>query len=322
MDHRIYVGAVGEGVFRSVDGGGTFRRAADGMFVECDVRALAVHPHDDGTLFLGSENGVFVSRDGADSWQQVCDVGGARVWSLLIHPVKPELILAGTRPAGIWRSEDGGQSWGRARTDMLADCPRILHTRLTCFAATELPGVLLAGVEIDGVHASEDWGRTWSRLGTGLSSQDIHDIVLTRTAAGQLLLASTNNDLNCSSDGGVTWQPASIGGSLPWSYCRGMCVPYGSDGVVLLGNGDGPPGSEGVVGLSTNGGRTWRTADMPGRSNSTIWCFARHPSDAATVYAASVSGEVYRSADTGRSWTKLGREFGEIRALAWTPPLA
>jgi hypothetical protein len=28
---------------------------------------------------------------------------------------------------------------------------------------------------------------------------------------------------------------------------------------------------------------------------------------------------VYRSTDAGESWEKLAREFGEIRALAWTP---
>ena len=40
--HRLYVGTIGEGIFRSVDSGESFRRACDGMFVECDVRALAV----------------------------------------------------------------------------------------------------------------------------------------------------------------------------------------------------------------------------------------------------------------------------------------
>ena len=42
MAHHIYVGTIGEGVMRSVDGGETFGRAMDGMFVECDVRALVI----------------------------------------------------------------------------------------------------------------------------------------------------------------------------------------------------------------------------------------------------------------------------------------
>ena len=42
--HRIYLGTIGEGLWRSTDGGATFTRASDGMFVECHVRALVVHP--------------------------------------------------------------------------------------------------------------------------------------------------------------------------------------------------------------------------------------------------------------------------------------
>ena len=49
-----------------------------------------------------------------------------------------------------------------------------------------------------------------------------------------------------------------------------------------------------------------------------MWNFAVHAADPDLVYASSVSGQVYRSTDGGASWQKLAREFGEIRALAWT----
>jgi photosystem II stability/assembly factor-like uncharacterized protein len=57
---------------------------------------------------------------------------------------------------------------------------------------------------------------------------------------------------------------------------------------------------------------------MPGRANSTMWNLAVNAADPELVYASSVSGQVYRSTDAGASWQKLDREFGEIRALAWT----
>ena len=44
--HRLYVGTIGQGIFRSTDNGESFVRAMDGMFVECHVRALVVHPRD------------------------------------------------------------------------------------------------------------------------------------------------------------------------------------------------------------------------------------------------------------------------------------
>jgi photosystem II stability/assembly factor-like uncharacterized protein len=98
-----------------------------------------------------------------------------------------------------------------------------------------------------------------------------------------------------------------------------MTQKAGDPDVVLLGVGDGPPGWTGLVARSADGGRTWEPAAMPGRANSTVWTFAAHAADADLVYAASVSGQLYRSTDAGRSWHKLAREFGEVRALAWAP---
>jgi photosystem II stability/assembly factor-like uncharacterized protein len=324
MSHRVYVGAIGQGVFRSVDGGQTFRRAADGMFVECDVRALVVHPIHPRVLYLGSEHGVYRSTDGADSWSRLSDLDGAAVWALWLQPGRPEVILAGTCPAGVWRSEDGGEHWTPASTRMERHCPRIRYSRVTGFAADpQQPEHVWVGVEIDGLHESQDGGRSWQQIGTGLTSQDLHGLLVTRDEGKNpsisLLLATTNRGLNLSRDGGWSWGEVALPDSAPWNYTRGLIRTCASPEVVLLGLGDGPPGSEGAIGRSLDGGQTWSLATLPGRSNSTIWNFAVHPADANLIYASSVSGEVYRSHDGGASWEKLHREFGEIRALAWAP---
>ncbi len=320
--HRLYVGTIGEGLWRSTDAGRTFVRASDGMFVECHVRALVAHPRDPRVLYLGSEQGLFRSADGADHWERVeSPLNGRQIWCLLVLRSAPDVILAGTCPSRLFRSADGGRTWTEPPVEMLQDCPRIIHTRVTTLAADPGDGaVVWAGVEIDGLRRSGDQGRTWERVGRGLSSQDIHALGLVpENGRPARLLASTNNDVNLSTDGGATWQPLRVGQVLPWSYCRGLAQLPGRPEVVLLGNGDGPPGTAGVVARSTDGGGRWQETRMPGRANSTIWNFAVHPADPELVYASSVSGEVYRSTDGGASWEKLEREFGEIRALAWTP---
>jgi photosystem II stability/assembly factor-like uncharacterized protein len=322
-NHALFVGTIGEGLFRSLDGGETFRRACDGMFVECDVRALAVRPDDPSCLYLGSELGVFVSRDSADNWSSLeAPLAGRQVWSLCLGAGAPLRIVAGTCPAGVVVSEDAGQSWAEPPTRMVKDCPRIMHTRVTALLGDASdPNLLWAGVEIDGLHVSRDGGRSWSPLGSGLSSRDIHALALVPGTNGgpRRLIATTNNDTNVSVDDGATWQPLSVGRALPWPYCRGLAQKVGAPDVLLLGNGDFPPGSEGLVARSLDGGETWAAATMPARANSTVWCFAVHAADPEMIYAASVSGQVYRSIDGGASWSKLRREFGEVRALAWAP---
>jgi photosystem II stability/assembly factor-like uncharacterized protein len=318
---RLYVGTIGEGLWRNTDGGGTFVRSCDGMFVECHVRALVVHPGDARILYMGTEEGLFVSRDAADSWERVASpLDGLRIWSLLMLLTNPDVMLAGTCPPRLFRTENGGRSWHEADVTMQQQCPRIMHNRVTTLVADrQEPNTVWMGVEIDGIFRSRDTGRTWQPIGTGLSSRDIHALAIVPEGNGpKRILAATNNDLNRSLDNGATWEPLHIQQSLPWSYCRALGQACNNPEVVLLGNGDGPPGSVGVVGLSLDGGDTWRVANMPGRANSTIWSFAVNAADASLIYAASVSGEVYSSTDAGSSWSKLAREFGEIRALAWT----
>jgi photosystem II stability/assembly factor-like uncharacterized protein len=320
--HRLYVGTIGEGLFLSLDGGEMFRRACDGMFVECHVRALAVHPQQPSTLYLGSEQGLFVSTDGAENWSKLpAPLDGLQVWSLWIVPQRPEVILTGTCPSRLFRSEDAGRTWNEASARLVRECPRIMWTRVTCIVgAPDDPNLLWAGVEIDGVHQSRDGGRTWQPIGNGLSSRDIHALVVVPGGGkARRLLAATNNDLNVSEDDGTTWRPLQIDRTMPWNYCRTLAQLSGRPDGILLGNGDAPPGSAGLVGRSLDGGATWHIADMPNRANSTMWNFATHPADPQLIYASSVSGQVYRSLDGGASWRKLTREFGEIRALAWAP---
>lgn len=319
--HRIYVGTIGEGLWRSVDEGATFTRAADGMFVECHVRALVIHPRQPRMLFLGSEQGLFQSDDGADNWRRIVSpLNGLQVWSILVHPVNPDLMAVGTCPSRIFQSGDGGKTWTKGRASILEECPRIMHTRVTTLKADPAePQTLWAGVEIDGLYCSRDAGLNWDPVGKGLSSRDIHDLAFVNTGNGATMIAATNNDLNLSNDCGNSWKALNIKEQLPWSYCRSLGQPLGEPATLLLGTGDGPPGSVGAVGRSTDGGKTWRLAGMPGKTNSTMWNFAVHPADPNLIYAASVSGEVYRSIDKGNRWEKLPREFGEIRALAWGP---
>jgi photosystem II stability/assembly factor-like uncharacterized protein len=322
IPHRLYVGTIGEGLFRSTDSGASFLRACDGMFVECHVRALAVHPREPRTLYLGNELGLWRSTDGAGNWERVTSpLDGLQIWSILLLPNRPEVLLAGTCPSRLFRSEDGGRTWTEPPVRMVQECPRIMHTRVTTLLSEPVdPQTVWAGVEIDGLRRSRDAGRTWQAVGRGLSSQDIHALaIISEDGKSKRLLASTNNDVNLSTDDGETWQPLRLGQALPLPYFRGLGQLPGKEKVVLLGNGDFPPGTTGLVARSPDGGRTWGEARMPGRANSTLWNFATNSADPNLVYASSVSGQVYRSTDGGTSWERLAREFGEIRALAWTP---
>src|SRR6516164_1926343 len=110
--HRLYLGTIGEGLWRSLDSGETFTRDYNGLFVECHIRAMVVHPSDPRTIYLGTELGLFRSSDGASNWSRVdSPINGLQVWSISISPHDPNLIVVGTCPSRLFRTEDGGKTW-------------------------------------------------------------------------------------------------------------------------------------------------------------------------------------------------------------------
>src|SRR5690348_9031157 len=107
----LFVGTVGEGVWRSTDGGATWNRSSKGMFVECDVRALAVDPQRPNVLYAGTNEGVYRTDNSGDDWTRLNGpLNDLITWSLLAVPHQPDTLLAGTRPPRIFRT-DAGRSW-------------------------------------------------------------------------------------------------------------------------------------------------------------------------------------------------------------------
>ncbi|HZO89424.1 MAG TPA: hypothetical protein VFB38_13925 [Chthonomonadaceae bacterium] len=323
-NYVLYAGTVGQGVWRSDDGGETFARACAGMFMEAEVRALAVHPQNPGTLYAGTDAGLYRTQDGGERWQRLeapFDPGqgwqaGTVIWSLLIPPQKPGTLLVGACPSAIYRSEDEGATWEKLNVELVPECGPIRYSRVTCLLADPTDAdTLWAGVEIDGVRRSADGGQTWQRCDQGLSSLDIHALAVV-PGSPKTLLAATNNDLNRSVDNGATWQPQNVKATFPWAYCRGIAQKADDPRTLFLGNGNGPPGTAGAIQISHDGGLTWQQAALPVPPNSTIWTFATNPAAPDLIFAASVSGYLYRSEDGGATWEKCRHEFGEVRALA------
>jgi hypothetical protein len=46
---------------------------------------------------------------------------------------------------------------------------------------------------------------------------------------------------------------------------------------------------------------------------------ATHPSNPKLIFVCSNLGQLFRSTDGGETWTKLPREFGEVRSTIWQP---
>lgn len=313
-DTSLFIGTIGQSVWRSEDSGNTWDRATGGdLYMEEDIRSLAIHPADKTVIYAGTGSGCYRSEDSGSHWTQLpSPMDNLPVWELVFHPQNPDIMFAGTRPANVYRTRDGGRSWKRLNTGMSADCPPIIHTRVTTIRFDPgNPELIFAGVEIDGLYHSRDGGDTWTVLRGGLNSEDVHAVAVSHGSPGRIL-ASTNAGICTSDDRGETWTDLNVDAVFPWGYCRGVLA---LDQMLFIGNGSGPPGEGGSIQYSTDAGQTWTQASLSQSPNSTIWDFAQSMAVPDLLFSYSVSGQVYRSRDLGHIWEKLSREFGEIRAI-------
>jgi photosystem II stability/assembly factor-like uncharacterized protein len=137
--------AFGDGVWRSDDGGKTWRHL--GLHGTSQIAQIAVDPRDPNVAYvaavgdpfsLGPDRGVYLTRDGGKHWTRSLYAGPATGASTVaISPANPSYVIAGTwtvqrRPwmltsggpaDGIFVSHDAGAHWARLSGDGLPDGP-------------------------------------------------------------------------------------------------------------------------------------------------------------------------------------------------------
>jgi len=129
------------------------------------------------------------------------------------------------------------------------------------------------------------------------------------------------NALFVSQDDGATWTRTGTKDTWGIYYTRLVARIPGTN-AVLLGIGDGTPGTTTRIFRSDDLARTWSEAELDVPANSTVWAFGTHAADPDLVFAGTKYGHLLRSTDAGRSFAKEWREFPEITDVAWTPAVA
>jgi len=224
----------------------------------------------DGVILAGTIKGVFRSDDEGQTWEEASNGLATRhVRWMAYHPDISDLAFAGTEPAGIFVSHDGGGSW-RA-------CPEIAQMRdkhkwflpyspeSGCVRGFAFHGSrIYAAVEVGGAVVSDDSGETW-RLAEGSDGKpdlegppepfiypDVHSIEV-HPSSPDLVYAPTGGGFYRSYDGGKTWK------LLYDCYCRAVWVDPNEPEHLILSPADGVD-RNGRIEESRDGGESWSLA--------------------------------------------------------------
>jgi len=319
---HVYAGTAGHSAWFSEDAGESWvhPNSHSGMYLEARVWCFASHAATPEHLYAGTDMGIFRWTETTARWEMLPSPM-QDVWAVVHDPQSPQTLLAGTRPAAIYRSTDAGQTWSIQSAPTLSGYSPINMgpTRITqiVFDPVE-PDTVWASVEIGGVYRSDDSGRNWTLIDNGLVSADVHGLaVVTPPQQSSIVFATTNLGLHRTTDRGATWQFQEL--PSHWQYTRAIVPHAGDPAVLFVTNGNGPPGNSGRLLRSRDYGATFEQVRLPGEINSTLWCVAAHPANPNMLFTCTNLGQLFRSENGGNSWEKLAQEFGEVRALHWRP---
>jgi photosystem II stability/assembly factor-like uncharacterized protein len=325
---EYWFGATGGGVWKTTDGGTTWRSMSDRHFGSSSVGAVGVCEANPDVVYVGmgevqlrgnimQGDGLWKTTDGGRTWTHVglgdthaigrvrvhptdCD----RVWvAALGHPYGPN------EERGVFRSTDGGKTWRRtlfrdARTGAvdLVLTPGAPDTMFaTLWEVHRTPWSLSSGGPGSGLFRSTDGGETWTELtrSEGLPRGVLGKIGVTVSGADPrrvwAIVEADSGGVFRSDDGGGTWRRLNDERKLrqrAFYYTRIYADPKDTATVYVLNVG---------FWKSTDGGRTFpRQIRVPHGDNHDLWIAADDPKR----MVEGNDGGANVSWNGGESWTE------------------
>ena len=332
-----YMGASGGGVWKTTDGGNHWNNVSDGFFGVGSVGAIAVAESDPNVVYVGTGSacprgnvsvgdGIYRSSNGGKTWKHVGLRQAGQIGKIRIHPENPDLVYVAVlgqvfgpnEERGVFRSEDGGETWERVlflsdRTgvvDLSMDVtnPRILYAG--AWRAERKPWMMISGSEDGGVFKTTDGGDNWKRLEGGLPTGLIGRTSVAVSPANPnrvWVLIEAEGDgggVYRTDDGGDSWRRVNGDWNLrqrPWYYIHIIADPKDENTVYVL---------NASVYKSIDGAKTFDIQiDPPHADNHDLWI---HPDDPKTMINAN-DGGANVSFNGGESWSwQMNQPTAEI----------
>jgi len=346
------------GVFRSADGGATWRAAsrgldatwivglaaapgalyalaADGTLsasgdfgaswtpLPLGVRggAIAADPFDGRHLLLALAGGILASRDGGATWTTPPGAGPARTTFLAFDPYRRGRALAGTADGAAFASADGGASWAPlAPFPTPAPCP-VCFGNLAAAAFSPADPLRLVAISGGTLFASGDGGASWTALPA--AGANLRAVVLDPLAP-ETLYAGGCSGLRRSADGGASWRP--VGAGLPSAietsglFCVDRLAIDPRYPATLYADAGGPLSQ---LYRSTDGGASWAPLAAPADlashpGDAFLSALVLDPADPARLYAATYGLGVLAGRFAGAAPLRFGPPAGESATPRFT----
>ncbi len=250
----LYVGAASGGVWKSTDGGTTFRPKFDKQPVQ-SIGAIALNPSNPDDVWVGSGeawtrnsvsigDGVYRSTDGGESWKHLGLPESERIVKIAVDPRNGDTALvcvtgrlwSDSAERGVYRTTDGGKSWtqvlkgvngstGCGGMSIDAKNPDVVYASLWDFRRKgwtfRSGGEGPEAASGSGLYRSTDGGRSWKEVtGGGLPGKPYGRIAVAVAPSDSKIVYAfvegVKSALFRSADGGATWERRDDSQMMVW----------------------------------------------------------------------------------------------------------
>jgi len=325
--NEYYFGAVGGGLWKTVDGGLTWKPVTDGQINSSSVGAVAISEANPDVVYIGTGetqfrgnimqgDGVYKSADAGKTWQHIGLRNTQAIARVRIHPTNPDIVYVAAlghpygpnEERGVFKTIDGGKTWKKilykgdaaGAVDLVIDPQNPQTVYASIWQVYRTPYKMWGGGGASGFFKSTDGGETWEELTRkpGLPKGTVGKIGVTVSPVDAkriwAVVEADDGGVYRSDDAGATWKMVNNERKLrqrAFYYSRLVADPKDRDGVYGLNVG---------FYKSTDGGVTFdKTIKPPHGDNHDLWI----ASDDPNRLAESNDGGGTVSVNGGDTWT-------------------
>ena len=323
----VFAGAASGGVWKSVNGGTTFKPVFDRQPVQ-SIGAITIDKSNPHTIWVGTGeawtrnsvsvgDGIYKSTDGGEDWTNMGLKDSEHIARILIDPKDSNTVLAcatghlwnDNDERGVYKTTDGGKTWNKVLTGangstgcaMLARSDQEPNSVFASLWDFRREGwTFRSGGPGSGLYKSTDGGDHWIELTTsnskGLPDKPYGRIALavapSKPQVVYAMIESKSGAVYRSDDSGQNWKRMDSGQFVIWRpfYFANLIVDPKNENKIF--KPDGP------LLLSVNGGQSFSSVANAHGDFHDVWINPQNPN----VVFTGDDGGLWRSSDGGTRW--------------------
>ena len=260
----------GDGVYKSVDGGDTWVHL--GLENTKHISQVRIHPSDPNIIYVSAqgspygetkERGIYRTFDGGKNWEKILfvdpssgavdlamDYTNPRVLyaSFWDHQRLPWYVRSGGKGSGIWKSNDGGDTWKKLSDGL----PKSVMGKIGVAVSRANPKVVYAIIESDegGLYKSDNGGESWKLINDErvLRARSWYYMHIYADPSDENIVYVLNAPMMKSIDGGKTFTNIRV----PHGDNHYLWINPNNSNILINSN-------DGGANISFNAGKSWST---------------------------------------------------------------